>query len=129
MKREDVLRELTQARAHVAGAIRSCNEMKEQDQKNAVAYRIAASDLGKAIEEIVKTQSALQQLESSGTDIERLELSVRTCNMLKRAGIETVEQLISKSRNELVRVRGMGTRSFNEILEKLEDRELSLRRY
>jgi len=51
--------------------------------------------------------------------IEELDLSVRSFNCLKRAGINTVEDLISKSEDEMMKVRNLGKKSFDEVKEKL----------
>ena len=51
--------------------------------------------------------------------IEELELSVRSYNCLKRAGISTVEELISKSQTDMMKVRNLGKKSFDEVTEKL----------
>ena len=51
--------------------------------------------------------------------IEELELSVRSYNCLKRANISTVEDLISKSESEMMKVRNLGKKSFAEVTAKL----------
>ena len=51
--------------------------------------------------------------------IEELELSVRSYNCLKRANISTVEDLISKSESEMMKVRNLGKKSFGEVTAKL----------
>jgi len=52
--------------------------------------------------------------------IEELDLSVRSFNCLKRAGINTVEDLISKSEDEMMKVRNLGRKSLEEVISKLE---------
>jgi DNA-directed RNA polymerase subunit alpha len=52
--------------------------------------------------------------------IEELELSVRSFNCLKRAGINTVSDLICKSEEEMMKVRNLGKKSFDEVREKLQ---------
>ncbi len=52
--------------------------------------------------------------------IEELDLSVRSFNCLKRAGINTVEDLISKSEEEMMKVRNLGRKSLEEVVQKLE---------
>ena len=52
--------------------------------------------------------------------IEELELSVRSFNCLKRAGINTVEDLVSKSEGEMMRVRNLGKKSLEEVVSKLD---------
>ena len=51
--------------------------------------------------------------------IEELDLSVRSFNCLKRAGINTVEDLINKSEEEMMKVRNMGRKSLEEVLAKM----------
>ena len=51
--------------------------------------------------------------------IEDLDLSVRSFNCLKRAGINTVEDLVSKSEGEMMRVRNLGKKSLEEVIGKL----------
>lgn len=51
--------------------------------------------------------------------IEELDLSVRSFNCLKRAGINTVEDLVSKSEGEMMRVRNLGRKSLEEVVGKL----------
>lgn len=58
--------------------------------------------------------------------IDEMELSVRSYNCLKRAGINTVGELCSKSVEDLMKVRNMGRKSLDEILKKLESMGLSL---
>ena len=52
--------------------------------------------------------------------IEELDLSVRSFNCLKRAGINTVEDLIGKSEDEMMKVRNLGKKSLEEVVAKLE---------
>ena len=61
------------------------------------------------------------------TTIEELELSVRSSNCLKRAGINTVEELNQKTESDLMKVRNLGKKSLQEIKDKLEELELSLK--
>ncbi len=59
--------------------------------------------------------------------IEELELSVRSFNCLKRANINTVEELTKKSELDMMKVRNLGKKSFDEITHKLEDLGLGFR--
>ena len=56
-----------------------------------------------------------------GLGIDELELSVRSYNCLKRAGINTVEELCNMSSEYMMHVRNLGRRSLEEILQKLKD--------
>lgn len=58
--------------------------------------------------------------------IEELDLSVRSYNCLKRAGINTVEELTNKTESEMMKVRNLGKKSLAEIKGKLSDLNLSL---
>lgn len=59
------------------------------------------------------------------TSIEELELSVRSFNCLKRAGIATVEDLTNKSENDMMKVRNLGKKSLDEVTAKLHSLGLS----
>ena len=58
--------------------------------------------------------------------IEELDLSVRSFNCLKRANINTVEDLISKTEEEMMKVRNLGRKSLEEVMNKLAMMDLSL---
>ena len=58
--------------------------------------------------------------------IEELDLSVRSFNCLKRANINTVEDLISKTEEEMMKVRNLGRKSLEEVINKLAMMGLSL---
>lgn len=59
--------------------------------------------------------------------IEELDLSVRSYNCLKRAGINTVEELIRRTEEDMMKVRNLGKKSLQEVKEKLAALNLSLR--
>ncbi|MBQ9136175.1 MAG: DNA-directed RNA polymerase subunit alpha [Lachnospiraceae bacterium] len=58
--------------------------------------------------------------------IDELELSVRSYNCLKRAGINTVEELINKTPEDMMKVRNLGRKSLEEVLAKLKELGLQL---
>ena len=60
--------------------------------------------------------------------IEELDLSVRSFNCLKRAGINTVEDLISKSEEDMMKVRNLGRKSLEEVVYKLSTLGFNLRK-
>lgn len=60
--------------------------------------------------------------------IEELELSVRSFNCLKRSGISTVEDLTNKSENDMMKVKNLGKKSLDEVIAKLRDLGLDLRK-
>ncbi len=59
--------------------------------------------------------------------IEELDLSVRSYNCLKRAGINTIQELTNKSEAEMIKVRNLGRKSLEEVKQKLANLELGLR--
>ena len=59
--------------------------------------------------------------------IEELDLSVRSYNCLKRAGINTVEELANKSEDDIMKVRNLGKKSLEEVIQKLEELGLGLK--
>lgn len=59
--------------------------------------------------------------------IEELDLSVRSYNCLKRAGINTVEELSNKSEDDMMKVRNLGKKSLEEVIQKLNELGLRLR--
>jgi DNA-directed RNA polymerase subunit alpha len=61
-----------------------------------------------------------------GMTIEELDLSVRSFNCLKRAGINTVEDLINKTEEDMMKVRNLGRKSLEEVINKLAVMGLSL---
>ena len=61
--------------------------------------------------------------------IEDLDLSVRSYNCLKRAGINTVEELTQKSEEDMMKVRNLGKKSLKEVKQKLDELGLGLARH
>jgi DNA-directed RNA polymerase subunit alpha len=59
--------------------------------------------------------------------IEELDLSVRSYNCLKRAGINTVEELTKRSEEDMMKVRNLGKKSLEEVKHKLADLDLGLK--
>ena len=60
--------------------------------------------------------------------IEEMDLSVRSYNCLKRAGINTIQDLLKKSKSDMFKVRNLGAKSVEEVIAKLESYGLSLRK-
>ena len=84
-------------------------------------------------DEASNTEVMIEKGEDNKTQIlemtvEELDLSVRSFNCLKRANIHKVEDLISKSEDEMMRVRNLGRKSLDEVIAKLNSLGLSLRR-
>ncbi|MCQ2537579.1 MAG: DNA-directed RNA polymerase subunit alpha [Lachnospiraceae bacterium] len=87
---------------------------------------IQLSDRIDDIEIIDKTETDEKEkiLEMS---IDELELSVRSFNCLKRAGVNTVGELVNKTPDDMMKVRNLGRKSLEEVLIKLKELGLSLR--
>ena len=61
------------------------------------------------------------------TTIEDLDFSVRAYNCLKRAGVHTLQDLVNKSENDMMKIRNLGKKSLKEVLDKVKDLGLVLR--
>ena len=87
---------------------------------------IDLSDNAKNTEIMVEKEEGKKEkvLEMS---IEELDLSVRSYNCLKRAGINTVEDLANKTEDEMMKVRNLGRKSLEEVLNKMAELGLALR--
>ncbi len=62
------------------------------------------------------------------TTIEELDMSVRSFNCLKRAGIDTVADLVNRTEEDMIKVRNLGKKSLEEVIQKLQSLGLSLKR-
>lgn len=60
--------------------------------------------------------------------IEEMDLSVRSYNCLKRAGLNTIQDLLKKSKSDMFKVRNLGAKSVEEVIQKLESYGFSLRK-
>lgn len=76
---------------------------------------------------IMKEEEVVEEDKFKDIEIENLEISVRSYNCLKRAGINTVSQLTSKSEEEILKVKNLGKKSFKEIKDTLASLGLSFR--
>ena len=65
--------------------------------------------------------------QSADMSIDELELSVRSYNCLKRAGINTVKELCNKTPDDMMKVRNLGRKSLEEVLAKLKELGLALK--
>ncbi|MCQ2427962.1 MAG: DNA-directed RNA polymerase subunit alpha [Clostridia bacterium] len=77
---------------------------------------------------IIDPKPAPEKEKALEMTVEDLDLSVRSSNCLKRAGINTVEDLVNKTDDEMIKVRNLGKKSLEEIILKLKSLGLSLRR-
>ena len=85
------------------------------------------SDTIKDMDILVKTDDDKQQ-QILSMKIEDMDFSVRSYNCLKRANIHTVEDLTNKSEDEMLKVRNLGKKSLDEVIQKLEAFGLSLKK-
>ena len=87
---------------------------------------IALTDAAASMDFMVEKEED-QKEKALEMTIEELELSVRSFNCLKRAGINTVEELTQKSEDDMMKVRNLGKKSLEEVKAKLEELGLGLR--
>ena len=85
------------------------------------------SDEAKNTEIIVEKEESKKEKVLEMT-IEELDLSVRSYNCLKRAGINTVEDLINNSEEDMMKVRNLGRKSLEEVINKLHGLGLALKK-
>ena len=90
-----------------------------------LALFIDLSETAKTADVMVEPAGS-ESKEALEMSIEELELSVRSFNCLKRAGINTVQELTSKTPDEMMRVRNLGRKSLEEVLAKLKELGLEL---
>ena len=104
------------------------------DEAVSLAARVLSAHLSLFIEmsDNARSIEVIHENEDDGKErvkdmsIDELELSVRSYNCLKRAGINTVKELCEKSQEEMMKVRNLGRKSLEEVLLKLKELGLSL---
>ena len=84
------------------------------------------SETIKGMDILVKTEDDKQQ-QILKMAIEEMDLSVRSYNCLKRANIHTVEDLTKKTEDDMLKVRNLGRKSLDEVIQKLDSYGLALR--
>ena len=107
----------------------------EPDEALSLAAKVLSEHLKGFInlsENAQKVEIMVEQEEDETTkvlsmSIEDLELSVRSSNCLRRAGINTVEELCNKTSDDMMKVRNLGKKSLDEVLLKLKEMGLHLR--
>ncbi len=87
---------------------------------------IDLSEVAQKADVMSPDSSATDSVSIKNMNIDELELSVRSFNCLKRASINTVEELISKTPEEMMKVRNLGRKSLEEVLAKLKELGLEL---
>ena len=111
------------------------NGTLEPDEAVSLAAKVLSEHLSLFIDlsENAKTAEVMVEKEDDEKEkvlemsIDELELSVRSYNCLKRAGINTVEELTNKTSDDMMKVRNLGRKSLEEVLAKLKELGLSLR--
>jgi DNA-directed RNA polymerase subunit alpha len=104
------------------------------DEAVSLAAKVLSEHLGLFIDlsENAKTAEIMVEKEDDEKEkvlemsIDELELSVRSYNCLKRAGINTVEELTNKTSEDMMKVRNLGRKSLEEVLAKLKELGLQL---
>ena len=112
------------------------NQTVTASEAVSMAARIMNEHLMLFIDLSEKAQNAAIMVEKEETrkekvlemTIEELDLSVRSFNCLKRAGINTVEDLTNRSEEDMMKVRNLGRKSLDEVIGKLASLELLLKR-
>ena len=103
------------------------------DEAASIAAKILTEHLSQFLTDRVQGVEILVEKEESKKEkilemnIEDLDLSVRSYNCLKRAGINTVEELVQKDEDEMMKVRNLGRKSLEEVQQKLANLGLTLR--
>jgi DNA-directed RNA polymerase subunit alpha len=110
------------------------NATLEPDEAVSLAAKVLSAHLGLFIDLSENAKSAEVMIEKEDNEkekvmemsIDELELSVRSFNCLKRAGINTVQELCNRTSEDMMKVRNLGRKSLEEVLAKLKELGLSL---
>ena len=110
------------------------NGTLEPDEAVSLAAKVLSEHLSLFVDlsESAKNAEVMVDKEENGKEkvlemsIDELELSVRSYNCLKRAGINTVEELTNKTSEDMMKVRNLGRKSLEEVLAKLKELGLEL---
>ena len=106
------------------------NGTLDPDEAVSLAAKVLSEHLSLFIDlsENAKTAEVMIEKEEKVLEmsIDELELSVRSYNCLKRAGINTVEELCNKTSDDMMKVRNLGRKSLEEVLAKLKELGLQL---
>ena len=110
------------------------NGTLDPDEAVSLAAKVLSEHLNLCIDlsENAKTAEVMVEKENNEKEkvlemnIDELELSVRSYNCLKRAGINTVEELCSRTSEDMMKVRNLGRKSLEEVLAKLKELGLQL---
>ena len=88
---------------------------------------VELSDEAKSLDTMVEREETIKEKVLEMT-IEDLDMSVRSFNCLKRAGIDTVEDLINRTEEDMIKVRNLGKKSLDEVIQKLHSLGLDLKK-
>ncbi len=88
---------------------------------------VGLSDEAKKTEIMVEREETIKEKVLEMT-IEELDMSVRSFNCLKRAGIDTVEDLTNRTEEDMIKVRNLGKKSLEEVIQKLHSLGLDLKK-
>ncbi len=89
---------------------------------------IDMSDVARNGEDIMVERAEVKKEKVLEMTIEELDLSVRSFNCLKRAGIDNVEDLINRTEEDMIKVRNLGRKSLEEVIQKLNSLGLALKK-
>ncbi len=89
--------------------------------------KIGNPEFTDSIRELMKQNEEDPKQQALEKSIDDLELSVRAYNCLKRANINTVQDLVNKSETEMMKIRNLGKKSLKEVIEKVKEMDLSFR--
>lgn len=111
------------------------NGTLEPDEAVSLAAKVMSEHLNTFIDlserakmaEVIVEKEEDESVKVLELNIDELELSVRSYNCLKRAGINTVEELTNKTADDMMKVRNLGRKSLEEVLAKLKELGLSLK--
>lgn len=111
------------------------NGTLEPDEAVSLAAKVMSEHLNTFIDlserarmaEVIVEKEEDETVKVLELNIDELELSVRSYNCLKRAGINTVEELTNKTADDMMKVRNLGRKSLEEVLTKLKELGLSLK--
>lgn len=107
------------------------NEAVSMSAKVLIEHFELFLDLAEGVSEVENILSEKSDNETSKVldlTIDELDLSVRSFNCLKRAGINTVEDLINKSEEDMMKVRNLGRKSLEEVIAKLDSFGFTLKK-
>lgn len=92
-------------------------------------HLVLFTNMSEYIDTIVVPEEKIEEKREHALDmtIEELDLSVRSYNCLKRAGINTVQELTEKTEDEMMKVRNLGRKSLDEVIQKLNALGLNLK--